>query len=74
MSSEIQLLTITHLPQIAGKAGNHYKVFKFIDGQETNTGVIQIEGEQRVNELAEMLSGKVLTKAALENAREMMDA
>lgn len=73
MSSEIQLLTITHLPQIAGKASNHYKVFKFIDGQETNTGVTLIEGEQRINELAEMLSGKELTKAALENAREMMD-
>lgn len=72
MSHEIQLLTITHLPQIAGKAANHYKVYKFIDGQETNTGVVRIDGEERVNELAEMLSGKDLTKAAIENAREMM--
>ncbi len=72
MSLEMQLLTITHLPQIAGKADQHLKVMKSVKGHSTATEVHPIEGEDRINELAEMLSGKTLTKAALENARELM--
>ncbi len=72
MSAQMQLLTITHLPQIAGKADNHLKVFKITTGQATSTMVEELAGEARINELAEMLSGKTLTKAALENARELL--
>jgi DNA repair protein RecN (Recombination protein N) len=72
MSTDIQLLVITHLPQIAGKAEHHLKVFKTTKGESTSTYVQQIEGDERINELAEMLSGKALTKAAIENARELM--
>jgi DNA repair protein RecN (Recombination protein N) len=72
MSSQMQLLAITHLPQIAGKADQHLKVFKTIKGESTATYVQPITGEDRINELAEMLSGKTLTKAAIENARELM--
>lgn len=73
MSSQMQLLVITHLPQIAGKADHHLKVFKTLKGESTATYVQAISGEERINELAEMLSGKALTKAALENARELME-
>jgi DNA repair protein RecN (Recombination protein N) len=72
MSAQMQLLTITHLPQIAGKAEHHLKVYKITTGQTTSTNVEELNDEERINELAEMLSGKTLTKAALENARELL--
>jgi DNA repair protein RecN (Recombination protein N) len=73
MSNEMQLLTITHLPQIAGKASNHLKVYKSTGKDSTSTYVKEIQGEDRVNELAEMLSGKDLSKAAIANAKELMN-
>jgi DNA repair protein RecN (Recombination protein N) len=73
MSEGMQLLTITHLPQIAGKAEHHLKVFKTTDKNSTSTFVKEITGEDRVNELAEMLSGKSISKAAIENAKELMN-
>lgn len=72
MSSELQLIVITHLPQIAGKSDHHWKVRKFADDTTTYTEVITLEGEDRINELAEMLSGKKLTAASLANARELL--
>jgi DNA repair protein RecN (Recombination protein N) len=72
MSEEMQLLTITHLPQIAGKSNQHLKVYKVVDKLTTSTFVSILNDEERVNELAEMLSGKSFSKAAMENARELM--
>lgn len=72
MSSSMQLLAITHLPQIAGKAEHHWKVSKSVNDKSTFTSVESISGEQRVNELAEMLSGKKLSAAALANAKELL--
>lgn len=72
MSSSMQLLAITHLPQIAGKAEHHWKVSKSVNDESTFTSVESISGEQRVNELAEMLSGKKLSAAALANAKELL--
>jgi DNA repair protein RecN (Recombination protein N) len=72
MSESMQLLTITHLPQIAGKAEGQLKVFKTTTGNQTSTYVKWLSVEERVEELAEMLSGKSLTAAALENARELL--
>ena len=72
MSSEMQLIVITHLPQIAGKSDHHWKVRKFADDTTTYTEVIALEGDDRINELAEMLSGKNLTAASLANARELL--
>ncbi len=72
MSKETQLITITHLPQIAGKAAQHLKVYKSNKGKTTTTHVVTLEGEERINELAEMLSGKNISKAAIENAKELM--
>jgi DNA repair protein RecN (Recombination protein N) len=72
ISKTLQVLSITHLPQIAGKAEHHYKVYKTSTKNETFTGVRSLEGEDRVNELAEMLSGKSLTTASIANARELL--
>jgi DNA repair protein RecN (Recombination protein N) len=72
MSAEMQLIVITHLPQIAGKSDHHWKVRKYADEITTFTEVAPLEGEDRINELAEMLSGKKLTAASLANARELM--
>ena len=72
MSSSMQLVTITHLPQLAGKADHHWKVAKEVKGEQTFTSVEEIRDEKRVNELAEMLGGKKLSAAALANAKELL--
>jgi DNA repair protein RecN (Recombination protein N) len=72
MSSTMQLVTITHLPQIAGKADHHWKVAKEVRGEQTFTSVEAIRDDKRVNELAEMLGGKKLSAAALANAKEFL--
>jgi len=72
MSTSMQLVTITHLPQIAGKAEHHWKVAKEVRGEQTFTSVEVIHDEKRVNELAEMLGGKKLSAAALANAKELL--
>jgi len=72
MSKAAQLITITHLPQIAGKAAQHLKVYKSNEGKTTTTHVVTLDDEDRINELAEMLSGKNISKAAIENAKELM--
>ena len=69
---ERQVISITHLPQIAAKGSHHYKVLK----QETEQGTIsqmkELNKEQRVEEIAQMLSGSDNTQAALANARELL--
>jgi len=72
ISQTMQVLTITHLPQIAGKAKQHLKVYKESTKKDTFTGVRVLEGEDRINELAEMLSGKSYSQAALANARDLL--
>jgi len=72
MSASMQLIAITHLPQIAGKADYHWKVAKEVRGNQTYTSVEEIQEEKRVNELAEMLGGKKLSAAALANAKELL--
>jgi DNA repair protein RecN (Recombination protein N) len=72
MSASMQLIAITHLPQIAGKADYHWKVAKEVRDDQTYTSVEEIQEEKRVNELAEMLGGKKLSAAALANAKELL--
>ncbi|MFM1999238.1 MAG: hypothetical protein RL204_1185 [Bacteroidota bacterium] len=74
MSKEMQLITITHLPQIAGFASQHLKVSKTTLEHTTTTMVTSLNQEQRLAEIAEMLSGKDITKAALANARELLQS
>ncbi len=72
MSSAMQVFSITHLPQVASKGDQHYKVYKEENGQTTHTKMRQLNQEERVVELAEMLGGKSLTDSALAHARELL--
>jgi DNA repair protein RecN (Recombination protein N) len=72
MSAGMQLISITHLPQIAGKADHHFKVYKTDEAERTVTHVEPLTEEQRVDELAEMLGGKKLSQTSLEHARELL--
>ncbi len=72
MGSNIQVVSITHLPQIAGKGVHHYKVFKSDAGNQTVSEIKKLTYDERVVEIAGMLSGAQLTDAALINARDLM--
>jgi len=72
MANDMQVITITHLPQIAVKAQAQYKVFKTETDETTTSNIIQLTNEQRIEEIAKMLSGKTITEAALNNARMLL--
>ncbi|MGQ3012216.1 MAG: DNA repair protein RecN [Flavobacteriales bacterium] len=72
LAGSIQVIAITHLPQIAGKGNAHYRVEKFLENDITSTRLVTLKGEERVREVAAMLSGENLTEAALENARILL--
>ena len=72
MSKGMQVITITHLPQIAAKSNQHYRVYKDESGEQTRTFIERLSQEQRVGEIAQMLSGKNPTEAAILNARELL--
>ena len=65
-----QVLAITHMPQVAAAATYHFFVSKEVIGGRTRTGLTEVVGNQRVEELARMLGGK--SKSALEHARELL--
>ena len=69
-----QVLCITHLPQIAAFADRHLTIRKKTQGGETVTTVTLMEGEARVQELAEMTAGKDVTATSLAQARELLEA
>lgn len=66
--SQRQVLSITHLPQVAALGASHYKVYKEETPKGTLTNIVKLSKEERVHEIAQMMSGEVLTDAALENA------
>ena len=68
-----QVLCITHLPQIASQAASHYAIEKQVKNGETVTEIFKLTEEQSVEELARMLGGAEITKAVLQNAKEMKD-
>ncbi len=72
MATHLQVITITHLPQVAGKGDAHYKVFKEDSATETNTHILLLNDEKRIEEIARMLSGATLTPQAIENARVLL--
>ncbi|HNK85247.1 MAG TPA: DNA repair protein RecN, partial [Flavobacteriales bacterium] len=72
MARTRQVIAITHLPQIASKADTHLLVSKDHGAEEVTTSIRPLDAEQRVKALAEMLSGKKTSKAAEENARELL--
>ena len=73
LSGHMQVLAITHLPQVAAKGGTHYLVKKEWAEDATQTGIVLLTGEERVMEIARMLSGSAVTPAAVENARELLN-
>ena len=73
MSSNMQVIAITHLPQIASKGKNHYKVFKKEIKGVTTTNLRQLSKEERIVEIAEMLSGKNISDSALTHAKELLN-
>jgi DNA repair protein RecN (Recombination protein N) len=74
VSRRQQVLCITHLPQVAAHANQHYLVTKREDGGRTTTTVAQLDSSARVEEIARMLGGMTLTETTRRHAREMIDA
>jgi DNA repair protein RecN (Recombination protein N) len=73
MSGNMQVINITHLPQVAAKGDYHYLVYKYDKEKESITDIRLLDPEERVLELAKMLSGEELTEAAISNARELLN-
>ena len=69
-----QLISITHLPQIAGKGEQHYHVFKADSDNKTQTKVVELSAKDRVTELAKMMSGEIVTESAMENAKQLLQS
>lgn len=72
MSRCMQVISITHLPQVAAWGQTHYRVYKSDTATATATHLVRLTDSERVEEIARMLSGSSLTAAALDNARELL--
>lgn len=72
MSEKMQIIAITHLPQVAAKGHQQLMVTKYKDGQQTFSTIAQLNDDDRVEQLAKMLSGNELTKPALAQAKELL--
>lgn len=72
MGEYMQVVSITHLPQIAAKCSTHFKVYKEDDEESTVSHIIELSEEERIKEIAQMLSGSNLTEVAIENAKVLM--
>jgi len=73
MSSKMQVFSITHLPQIAAKGNTHFKVFKSIQGNTTISELKLLTFDERIVEIAEMLSGKDISESALNHAKALLN-
>jgi DNA repair protein RecN (Recombination protein N) len=73
MSAKMQVFAITHLPQIAAKGNTHFQVFKSVIGDATQTQLKVLTGEDRVLEIAQMLSGTAVSDSALNHAKALLD-
>lgn len=72
MGQKIQLIAITHLPQVAAKGKLHYHVSKSNAGDKTTTSVQLLNQDNRIQEIAKMMSGEKITDAAIENASQLL--
>jgi len=72
MSENMQVISITHLPQIAARGKQHYKVYKKEVNKQVETNIKELSKEERLNEIAEMLGGKQLTTSALAHAKQLL--
>ncbi|TRX03119.1 DNA repair protein RecN [Flavobacterium gawalongense] len=73
MSQEMQIFAITHLPQIAAKGNAHFKVFKSTVGEDTQSELKLLNEEDRVVEIAQMLSGTIVSESALNHAKALLN-
>ena len=73
MSKNMQVFAITHLPQIAAKGTQHYKVYKFTENETTVSELKLLTQEERIKEIAEMLSGKSISDSALNHAKALLN-
>ncbi|SHJ66643.1 DNA repair protein RecN [Flavobacterium haoranii] len=73
MSDKMQVFAITHLPQIAAKGNQHYKVFKYNQGNTTFSEIKLLSNDDRIVEIAEMLSGKNISDSALTHAKNLLN-
>ena len=72
MSAHLQVISITHLPQIAAKGNHHFKVFKEVKAGKTQTTIQKLNQTQRIDELAEMLGGKEKSDSAIAHAKALL--
>ena len=72
MSKKHQLITISHLPQIAAKGDSHYFVYKDHSAAKTMSNIRELKAQDRVQEIAKMIGGEKPSKIALENAQELL--
>jgi len=68
-----QVLAVTHLPQVASQGDHHFKVRKRVEGERTFATVEQLRGEERVAEIARMVSGESVTESSMSHARQLLD-
>lgn len=73
MSNDMQVMAITHLPQVAAKGKSHFKVYKQDNEDKTATYVRKLTDDERIRELASMMSGSSVSEAAIENARTLLE-
>ena len=73
MSKNMQVFSITHLPQVASKGNQHFKVYKTEEGNTTQTKMKKLSADERVVELAEMLGGSDLSDSAIAHARQLLN-
>ena len=72
LGAELQVLCVTHLPQVAAYGHHHYQVLKEEQGGRTRTRLAMLETEERVREMARMLGGAQITERTIEHARELL--
>jgi len=72
MAEHLQIISITHLPQIAAKGDHHFKVYKEHVGESTQTTIAKLENQARIQELAEMLGGKEKSDSAIAHAKALL--
>src|SRR5690554_7828688 len=72
MGNYMQIFAITHLPQVASKGNQHFKVTKYDNDQITVSEIKLLDKEERIQEIAQMLSGNTITDAALQHARQLL--
>lgn len=73
ISQSLQVMCVTHLPQVASQAKHHYRVEKQVTNKSTNTTITKLSADQRIEETARMLAGKTINQQALDNARALLE-